>query len=80
MDDRVVGGVQWFDNDRGYGFIRIEGTNKDIFVHKSDVLESGGSRHLEEGDRVEFRLEEGPKGLQAKQVIRLNIPELRADR
>lgn len=75
MDERVTGGVQWFDNERGYGFIRIEGTEKDIFVHRDDVLESGGSRRLETGDRVEFRLEEGPKGLQARQVIRLNIPQ-----
>lgn len=76
MDNRVVGGVEWFDNDRGYGFIRIEGTNRDIFVHKSDVLESDGTRRLDSGDRVEFRLEEGPKGLQAKNVIRLNVSEL----
>jgi len=76
MDNRVVGGVEWFDNDRGYGFIRIEGTDRDIFVHKSDVLESGGTRRLESGDRVEFRLEEGPKGLQAKNVIRLNVSKL----
>ena len=76
MDNRVVGGVEWFDNDRGYGFIRIEGTNRDIFVHKSDVLEGGGTRRLDTGDRVEFRLEEGPKGLQAKNVIRLKISEL----
>ena len=64
--DRETGTVKWFNNGKGYGFIeRAEG--EDIFVHFSAVL-GEGFRSLEEGQRVEFSIEQGPKGLQAVSV------------
>ena len=64
--DRETGTVKWFNNGKGYGFIeRAEG--EDIFVHFSAVL-GEGFRSLEEGQRVEFDVEQGPKGLQAVSV------------
>ncbi len=66
MSDRETGTVKWFNNGKGYGFIeRAEG--EDIFVHFSAVL-GEGFRSLEEGQRVEFSIEQGPKGLQAVSV------------
>jgi CspA family cold shock protein len=66
MSDRIQGTVKWFNTVKGYGFIgREEGD--DVFVHFS-AIEMEGYRKLEEGQSVEFTLEEGPKGLQAAQV------------
>ncbi|MGD8813061.1 MAG: cold shock domain-containing protein [Anaerolineales bacterium] len=66
MSERVVGTVKWFNSGKGYGFIeRDEGD--DIFVHYSAIL-GDGYRNLEEGQRVEFSIEESPKGLQAAGV------------
>ena len=60
------GTVKWFSNEKGYGFIqRAEGD--DVFVHHSKV-EMEGYRSLAEGQRVEFEVEQGPKGLQATNV------------
>ena len=63
MSDREIGTVKWFNNGKGYGFIERE-EGEDIFVHFS-AIEGEGFRSLEEGQRVEFSIEEGPKGLQA---------------
>jgi cold shock protein len=69
MDQKETGTVKWFSNDKGYGFIsRDEG--EDVFVHYS-AIEGGGFRTLREGQRVEFEVEEGPKGLRAANVIPL---------
>ena len=66
MSERVVGTVKWFNSGKGYGFIeRDEGD--DIFVHYSAIM-GDGYRNLEEGQRVEFSIEETPKGLQAASV------------
>jgi CspA family cold shock protein len=66
MSDRIQGTVKWFNTVKGYGFIgREEGD--DVFVHFS-AIEMDGYRKLEEGQNVEFAIEEGPKGLQAAQV------------
>ena len=66
MSDRVIGTVKWFNASKGYGFIeRPDGS--DVFVHFS-AIEADGYRSLQEGQKVEFSVEQGPKGLQAAQV------------
>lgn len=60
------GTVKWFDAKKGYGFITVEG-EKDIFVHFS-AIEGDGYRSLDEGQKVEFEVEQGPKGPQASHV------------
>ena len=64
------GKVKWFSNARGYGFIQGEETPEDIFVHHSSI-QSEGYRSLNEGDNVEFELVQGPKGMKAENVTRL---------
>ncbi len=66
MSERVVGTVKWFNSDKGYGFLTREG-GPDVFVHYS-AIESEGFRSLQEGQKVEFSIEKGPKGLQAASV------------
>ena len=66
MNDRVVGTVKWFNASKGYGFIEREG-GADVFVHYT-AIESDGYRSLQEGQKVEFSVEQGPKGLQAARV------------
>lgn len=61
----ATGTVKWFNDDKGYGFIEIEGGGKDAFVHVNQL--SPGTR-IAEGDRVSFDLEEGQKGPQAANV------------
>jgi cold shock protein len=62
-----LGTVIRFSSIRGYGFLRSEQCDKDVFVHWS-AIEMDGYKALREGQRVEFILEQGPKGLQAGQV------------
>lgn len=69
MSDRVVGVVKWFNAAKGYGFISREG-DEDVFVHYS-AIQADGFRKLVEGQRVEFSLEQTPKGLQASNVVTL---------
>ena len=69
MSNREVGTVKWFNSTKGYGFIAREGA-EDVFVHHS-AIQGGGYKSLDEGQRVEFIVERGPKGLQATQVARL---------
>jgi CspA family cold shock protein len=66
MSERVLGTVKWFNADKGYGFISREGA-EDVFVHHSAIL-ADGYRSLQEGQRVEFAVEKGPKGWQAVSV------------
>ena len=66
MSERVVGTVKWFNGSKGYGFITQE-NGPDVFVHYS-AIQADGYRNLEEGQKVEFSIEQGPKGLQASQV------------
>ena len=62
----MTGKVKWFNNSKGYGFLgRDDGP--DVFVHYSAIL-GEGYRTLEEGDSVEFEIAQGPKGLQAANV------------
>ena len=65
-----VGKVKWFSNAKGYGFIRTEGNDRDIFVHYSSI-KTDGYRSLGEGDDVEFELVDGPKGPKAENVLRV---------
>ena len=60
------GQVKWFDDAKGYGFITQEG-GEDVFVHYS-AIQAQGFKSLAEGDRVEFEVTRGPKGLQAANV------------
>ena len=66
MNERVTGTVKWFSNSKGYGFIERQ-DGPDVFVHYSAIRDEG-FRALEEGQTVEFDVEEGPKGLQAANV------------
>ncbi len=66
MSERVVGTVKWFNGAKGYGFLAREG-GEDVFVHFS-AIEGEGFRNLTEGQKVEFSIEKGPKGLQAASV------------
>ena len=68
MSNRVTGTVKWFNGSKGYGFISRE-DGEDVFVHYS-AIQSEGFRTLEEGQRVEFTVERGPKGLQAANVTK----------
>lgn len=64
-----TGVVKWFNNDKGYGFIK-RNTGEDVFVHHSSI-QASGYRTLNEGERVEFDVKQGPKGLQAENVRRM---------
>ncbi len=64
----VTGTVKWFSNQKGYGFITPEGGAKDVFVHYASV-QGDGFKSLQEGDRVEFEITQGPKGEQAQNVV-----------
>ena len=66
MSETTNGTVKWFNGDKGYGFIEREG-GPDLFVHHS-AIRGEGFKNLEEGQRVEFNVEKGPKGLQATDV------------
>jgi CspA family cold shock protein len=67
MEERQTGTVKWFSSDKGYGFIAPD-EGDDLFVHYSEI-EGSGFRTLNEGDRVEFEITEGKKGLQASKVV-----------
>jgi len=68
-DERYVGTVKWFNATKGFGFIGREG-GEDVFVHFS-ALNMEGYKRLEENQKVEFSIEQGPKGLQASNVTPL---------
>ena len=69
MDERIVGTVKWFSSVKGYGFITRD-RGDDVFVHYT-AIQADGFRKLEEGQRVEFSVEETSKGPQATDVILL---------
>ena len=69
MAERTTGTVKWFNGSKGFGFIQPD-DGPDVFVHYSEI-QGHGFRTLEEGQRVEFTIEPGPKGPQAKDVVKL---------
>jgi CspA family cold shock protein len=61
------GSVKWFNSEKGFGFIAQDGGGPDVFVHYSEI-QGNGYRSLDEGQRVEFEIGQGPKGPQAQGV------------
>jgi len=66
----MTGSVKWFNNAKGYGFVKPDGQNEDVFVHFS-AIDMDGYKTLKEGQKVEFEISQGPKGLHAVHVNRL---------
>jgi CspA family cold shock protein len=66
---REQGVVKWFNNEKGYVFVTRE-TGGDVFVHHS-AIQAEGFRSLNEGDKIEFDVARGPKGLQAQNVVKV---------
>jgi CspA family cold shock protein len=69
MATRETGTVKWFSNQKGYGFIARQ-SGDDVFVHFSSIV-ADGYRSLNEGDKVEFTVTQGPKGLAATEVRKI---------
>ncbi|MFD0049060.1 cold-shock protein CspD [Actinomycetes bacterium NPDC127524] len=65
----VTGKVKWFNSEKGFGFIEVPGGD-DVFVHFS-AIQGEGFKSLDEGQEVEFEIEEGNRGPQAKNVVKL---------
>ena len=70
MSESILGTVKWFNGSKGYGFLAREG-GADVFVHFS-AIQGDGFKNLEEGQKVEFTVEKGPKGPQATNVVVVN--------
>ena len=67
VGNMALGTVKWFNAEKGYGFITVDGSGDDVFVHWS-AIEGEGYRALDEGQRVQFEVGEGEKGPQAESV------------
>jgi CspA family cold shock protein len=67
MSTPVTGTVKWFNSEKGYGFLSVDGTDRDVFVHHT-AINMEGFRVLEQDQRVEFEIVDGPKGPQAGNV------------
>lgn len=64
----MQGTVKWFNQEKGYGFIEVDGTGPDLFVHFS-AIEMDGFKTLVQDQRVEFEIGDGPRGPQAERVM-----------
>ena len=64
----ATGTVKWFNDSKGFGFITPEAGGEDLFAHFSAIQSSGGFRTLKEGQRVDFEVTRGPKGMQASNI------------
>ena len=64
----LTGKIKWYNSKKGYGFIERDDKEKDAFVHASAVKDAG-MRYLNEGDPLEFTLEDGPKGPSAVNLV-----------
>ena len=69
MSERITGTVKWFNGSKGYGFIEREGGD-DVFCHYS-AISGEGFRNLDDGDQVEFSVEDNPRGPQAVNVVKM---------
>jgi cold shock protein len=67
VTETLTGTVKWFNAGKGFGFIARDNGN-DVFVHFTAIVETGGYRELQEGQRVEFTIEDSPKGPKAANV------------
>lgn len=67
MSNVSTGTVKWFNDAKGYGFITPDGGGQDLFAHFKEI-QGSGFRSLQEGQKVEFEIREGPKGLQAADI------------
>ncbi len=70
MAERKEGSVKWFNSTKGFGFIQQE-NGEDVFVHFQSIV-GDGYKSLDENDKVEFTITQGPKGLQASEVKVIN--------
>ena len=66
------GTVKWFDDAKGYGFIRPDEGGEDLFVHHTGIAGGGGHKSLDEGDRVTYEVVQGRKGMQAGNVSKVS--------
>jgi cold shock protein len=67
MSNMVTGTVKWFNDSKGFGFITPEGGGEDLFAHFREI-QGTGFKTLKEGQKVQFEVRRGPKGLQAAQI------------
>jgi len=67
----MKGRVKFFNDQKGFGFIEVEGQKQDTFVHYSAIRTTGGRKTLNQDDKVEFDVVDGPRGLQASNVVKL---------
>ena len=67
----LTGKIKWYNSKKGYGFIERDDKEKDAFVHASAV-KSAGMRYLNENDKIEFEMEEGPKGPSAVNLKKID--------
>ncbi|KJF87591.1 cold-shock protein [Photobacterium phosphoreum] len=70
MSNQTTGSVKWFNEAKGFGFLSQDNGGADVFVHFAAIA-SDGFKTLAEGQKVSFEVSEGPKGLQAANVVAL---------